>query len=409
MTIVIAKNQTASDLPLMSLPVPDNEIPASGQVNLTDFCSVNEIEGDAELQSYINAGNIIFNVDGVDLSQSESLSYLNSATIPADMSFISLTSTDNSSTYSDSTPLVIDWDVEQEKDSGFTHSNTTNPSRIQVDNDGTYQFGGLLTSEETGGAQRVQFAPKLLIDGVVQNIALATGYIRSSGASSDQWPAPFVFRPLKLNAGQYVEIQIEVDSSTAQPSFNPTLLGSSSYFWCLLMKGTKGDRGEPGSGSNIVVKKDGVTVGTLTDVIDIIGGVPVVDQGGNVTSIEIGNYADATGITQMPSAQINEVGITSGSIDDYNIGNFNVHFINPGNSDRPFSGMVAPAAGVNRIVTIINSGTNGKIKFENNDNASVAANRLLLADNNNFDLPRGGSVQFIYKHSSSRWITYTYY
>ena len=112
------------------------------------------------------------------------------------------------------------------------------------------------------------------------------------------------------------------------------------------MKGTKGDRGEPGSGSNIVVKKDGVTVGTLTDVIDIIGGVPVGDQGGNVTSIEVGNDADATGITQIPSAPINEVCITSGSIDDYNIGNCNVHFINPGYSDRPFSCMVARAAGV---------------------------------------------------------------
>jgi len=140
-----------------------------------------------------------------------------------------------------------------------------------------------------------------------------------------------------------------------------------------------------------------------------LGGVPVVDQGSNKTSIEIGNYAHATGITQMPSSQIREIAITSGSIDDYNLGNFNVHFINPGNSDRPFSGMVAPPAGVNRIVTIINSGTNGKIKFENNNNSSVAANRILLADNNNFDLPRGGSVQYIYKHSSSRWITYTYY
>jgi hypothetical protein len=175
------------------------------------------------------------------------------------------------------------------------------------------------------------------------------------------------------------------------------------------LQGTKGEKGDSGTGSNILIKKNGVTIGTVTDTIDILGGVPVVDEGGNVTSVEIGNYADATGIRQMPTSQIREVSITTGSIDNYNISTYNVIFINPGSSDRPFSGMVAPPAGQNRIVTIINSGTNGKIKFENNNSSSIAANRMLLADNNNFDLPRGGSVQFIYKHSSSRWITYTYY
>jgi len=314
---------------------------------------------------------------------------------PQPLPIITLTSNDTTTTISQSSPTILGWNIEREKDTGFTHSTSVNNSRLTVDEDGTYQ-------------QRAQFVGKILIDGVVQSQPYHGGYIRNSGSSSDYWTCEIEPEPIKLTAGQYIEFQIQIDSQITTP-ITGVFQGDRSSCSLLKLQGSKGQKGDPGSGSNIIVKKNGATVGTLTDSIDILGGVPVVDQGSNKTSIEIGNYAHATGITQMPSSQIREIAITSGSIDDYNLGNFNVHFINPGNSDRPFSGMVAPPAGVNRIVTIINSGTNGKIKFENNNNSSVAANRILLADNNNFDLPRGGSVQYIYKHSSSRWITYTYY
>jgi len=195
-------------------------------------------------------------------------------------------------------------------------------------------------------------------------------------------------------------------------TFDSTFIGTESYLWGIKLQGATGEKGDTGSGSNIVVKKDGVTIGTLTDTIDILGGVPVVDEGGNVTSIEIGNYAHATGITQMPSGQITnytESGGGSVDLDNYNLGTSNVHFIDPGAHDRDFTGMVAPPAGVNRIVAIINSGTNKKLKFKDNDSASTAANRILLADGSDFDLNKGASVQYIYNHSVNRWTTYSYY
>ena len=71
--------------------------------------------------------------------------------------------------------------------------------------------------------------------------------------------------------------------------------------------------------------------------------------------------------------------------------------------------MVAPPAGVNRIVAIINSGTDKKLKFKDNDSASTAANRMLLADESDSDLNKGGSAQFIYNHDINRWTTYSYY
>ncbi len=75
MSTVIAKNQTASALPLDQLPVPDNEIPASGQVTLTDFASVSEIQEDAELAAHIAAADAILNIDGTDLSAADSAAW----------------------------------------------------------------------------------------------------------------------------------------------------------------------------------------------------------------------------------------------------------------------------------------------------------------------------------------------
>jgi len=70
---IIAKNQTASALALDQIPIPDQEIPASGQVTLTDYATISEIQEDEQLIAHITAGDAILNVDGVDLSQSNCL------------------------------------------------------------------------------------------------------------------------------------------------------------------------------------------------------------------------------------------------------------------------------------------------------------------------------------------------
>ena len=323
---------------------------------------------------------------------------------------IVLTSTDDSQVFTRTSPYTIEWDSEEEKDSAFTHSNTTNNTIIEINDTSTYLFAGNIRIFN-GSDQRTQPTVKLIIDGTLQDWNLASGYIRNAGSASDFWTFDFSFQPVKLSSGQ--EIEIQISHETSNPStWDSTFIGSESYFWGIKLQGVKGEKGDTGTGSNIVVKKDGVTIGTLTDIIDILGGVPVVDEGGNVTSIEIGNYAHATGITQMPSSQITNSTETGGGavdIDNYNLGTSNVHFIDPDAHDRDFTGMVAPPAGVNRIVAIINSGTDKKLKFKDNDSASTAANRMLLADESDFDLNKGGSAQFIYNHDINRWTTYSYY
>jgi len=124
------------------------------------------------------------------------------------------------------------------------------------------------------------------------------------------------------------------------------------------------------------------------------------------------DYSNFLGITQMPDDQIISFTKTGGGsveIDNYDLDVYNVHFINPGAHDRDFTGMIAPPSGVNRIVTIINAGTNKKLKFKDNDSSSSAANRILLADRSDVDLERAGSMQLIYNHDVNRWVTYSYY
>ena len=128
---------------------------------------------------------------------------------------------------------------------------------------------------------------------------------------------------------------------------------------------------------------------------------------------DVYNYANQIGLTQMPTSQIlryTESGGGSVDFDDFDAGTSNILFLDPGAHDRDFTGIVAPAAGVNRMITIINSGTNKKLKFKDNDTAdSVAANCFYLPERANFDLAKGGSYQVIYDHNVSRWASLSYY
>jgi hypothetical protein len=201
---------------------------------------------------------------------------------------IALTSTDNSSTFTEASPLIISWDVESEKDTGFTHSNSTNNSRITVSDNSTYQFGGALRIFNNSD-QRIQPLPKLRIDGVVQDIAVDSGYIRNSGSASDYWSLEFTFRPLKLTANQYVEIQIGLESSNPV-TFDGTLIGDESNFWGVKLQGTKGEKGDTGTGSNIIVQENDSTVGTVTDELNFEGFKSVTDEGSNKTTVINNQY-----------------------------------------------------------------------------------------------------------------------
>lgn len=338
------------------------------------------------------------------------------------MSIVSLSSTDVSSSIIQSTPTILDWDVETYKDSGFTHSNITNNSRIEIDADGTYEIEANIRMESSD--QRAQFVVKILIDGVVQSQPYGSSYIRNSGTSSDFWTCVVNPPPLKLTAGQYIEVQIQIESQITT-AITGTFIGTSSSFSIVNLQGTKGDAGATGAGSSIIVKKNGVTVGTVSDVINFITSLSITDSGGNETEVTLGDmlksiydptgieadafdYANAIGITQITDNIITPSTLNSDQ-DDYNPTGFSTcNMIRQQiNGDRTITGFEAPPAGVNRIFAINNLSSSSNIKFKNNDSSSSAANRLLLRDDGpDKSIKENETAVFWYDHTSSRYRPY---
>ena len=341
---------------------------------------------------------------------------------PVAMSIVSLSSTDVSTSINQSSPTILDWDVETDKDSGFSHSNITNNSRIEVDADGTYEIEANIRMESSN--QRAQFVVKILIDGVVQSQPYGSSYIRNNGSSSDFWTCVVNPPPLKLTAGQYIEVQIQIESQTTT-AITGTFIGTSSSFSMVNLQGTKGDAGATGAGSNIIVKKNGVTIGTVSDVINFITSLSITDSGGNETEVTLGDmlksvydptgieadafdYANAIGITQITDNIITPSTLNSDQ-DDYAPTDFaTCNMIRQQiNGDRTITGFEAPPAGVNRIFAITNISTSNNIKFKNNASSSSAANRLLLRDNGpDKSLKENETGIFWYDHTSSRYRVY---
>jgi len=195
-----------------------------------------------------------------------------------------LTSTNNSLSASQSSPAVLVWNVETEKDTGFTHSNTTNNSRIEVDADGTYQIQANIRMFSSG--QRVQFVGRYLIDGVIQSMPLGSSYIRNSGSSSDFWTCIINPPPVKLTAGQYIEVQIQVEAQNTT-SLTGQFRGPDSTFSIVKLQGVRGETGSTGAGSNIIVQKDSTPIGTNTNTLNFEGNISFTNDGNGKATITV--------------------------------------------------------------------------------------------------------------------------
>ena len=120
------------------------------------------------------------------------------------------------------------------------------------------------------------------------------------------------------------------------------------------------------------------------------------------------------GLNILETASLDGIIITpptlTGNVDDYNPTGFSTCSIirlDIDANNREITGFVAPAAGVNRIITVcnINAGIDD-IKFKENDASSVAANRILLRDNGDKAIKANETAIFWYDHTSARWRPY---
>lgn len=100
--------------------------------------------------------------------------------------------------------------------------------------------------------------------------------------------------------------------------------------------------------------------------------------------------------------------ILTGNVDDYNPAGFEAGVLIRQDVDannREITGWPAPPLGQLWMFAVTNINTGSlDIRFAHNDNGSVAANRILLRDNNQKSLKPNDTGWFYYDHTKTRWI-----
>ena len=137
------------------------------------------------------------------------------------------------------TPQVIGWDVEEEKGSGFTHSNVTNNERITINADGTYVIIGNVNTVNTG-ANRATGYMDLRINGVADTDTRSKGYSRGSAYGDFR----LLVSTIKvLSANDYIDLYCGIDDADQADAVNTTI--SQSEF--MVVKVSGGPKGEDGA------------------------------------------------------------------------------------------------------------------------------------------------------------------
>ena len=112
----------------------------------------------------------------------------------------------------------VDWDGTQlNVDTGFTHSTSTNPSRIQVDADGRYEIKANVSIAQ-GGTGRTTYASGLRVNGSTTNLlGRQRNYSRGSAYGDT---STGLNTEIDLSDGDYIEMSITIDDSDATYTSN---------------------------------------------------------------------------------------------------------------------------------------------------------------------------------------------
>ncbi len=115
------------------------------------------------------------------------------------------------------TTQTIRWDVEAEKDTGFTHSTSTNSERITVSTTGRYQVLATVSCQQ-GGSARTTLRADIIVNGsTAYPQCSARNYSRGSSYGDLSMN---IATEIDLTAGQYIEIQTTVDDTDGVYTLN---------------------------------------------------------------------------------------------------------------------------------------------------------------------------------------------
>jgi hypothetical protein len=294
MSVIVALNQTAGDLALTQLPVPDNEIPASGSVTLTDYATVDEIQSDAELIAHITAGDVLLEVDGVTLTQAESLAAANPV-IQMTPVFVDYYDATTSSVGTSATTL--DLDTSRQSNAAFVLA--VNQVTVQSGGDGDYLVSYSVTGGESDNNNRA-VETWLEIDHV--EVPASRGeflHWDEHGLVGDGTAGRAMI--LTLTAGQVLRLRAQVTTGSA--GYDTATGGVSLQISSIGSTGPPGVQGPVGSGSTISVEQGGVSAGSPFDALNFTGaGVTATDGGAGVATITIPGGSSGANIAQYRRA-----------------------------------------------------------------------------------------------------------
>jgi len=108
------------------------------------------------------------------------------------------------------TKQQIGWDSELRKDTGFTHDNVTNNTRIQVDADGRYRVRATVSAQQTGSA-RITLMLYIRVNGSDEvKRCVARNYSRGANYGDVSCS---INTDIDLADGDYIELQTQVDDA----------------------------------------------------------------------------------------------------------------------------------------------------------------------------------------------------
>lgn len=287
MSTMIAKNQTAVALDLEQLSVPDNEIPASGQVTLTDFASIFEIQDDPELSAHIAAGNVILNIDGVDLSLADSAAWAAPLTVASvsDLlpSPVYVDYYDAGTSDVGSSPTTLGLDTARQSDALFALS--SDQVTVQSGGTGDYFVRYEVTFDESDSSNRVCEC-WLEID-------TGSGFseVTASRSRFSHWDEHGIVTDntagrsaiLSLSNGDIIRVRGEV--TTGSSNYTTSAGGVSLIIMSIGSTGPAGAQGPAGSGSTITVQDGGSTVSGGPHATLNFVGMSATDAGGSVATV----------------------------------------------------------------------------------------------------------------------------
>lgn len=115
------------------------------------------------------------------------------------------------------TEVIWTWDGEIKKDTGFTHDNSTNSSRVEVDEDGWYEVHFIGGAQTTGSARTTLQGIHKVNGGATSRGGSLRNYARGSGYGN---MSPGLIYTLQLSAGDYIEVGTRVEDTDSSYTIN---------------------------------------------------------------------------------------------------------------------------------------------------------------------------------------------